>query len=78
MTLAIQKTSTAKNKDYKNILFILFKKSEASYYNQCFKANMNIIKNIWKEIKSAVTIKSVSSYISKSLIANNTTTTNQV
>ena len=60
------------------MLFTLIKKSKTNYYNQYFKANMNTIKNTWKEIKSIITIKNLSSDISKSSSSNGSTITNEV
>ena len=41
----------------------LFRKNKTNSYNQHFKANMNNIKNSWKERKSITNIKNLSSDI---------------
>ena len=51
---------------------------ERDYYNQYLKATMNNIKNTWKEKKSIISIKNLSSDIRKSSSYNGLTTTNKV
>ena len=60
------------------MLSTLLKKSKRNNHNQCFKANMNNIKNSWKGIKSIITVKNTSSDFPKSLSSNGSTVTNQV
>ena len=56
----------------------LFRKNKTNSYNQHFKANMNNIKNSWKERKSITNIKNLSSDIPKVLPSNGFIITNQV
>ena len=60
------------------MLSALLKKCKSNDYNQYFRANMNNIKNTWKEIKSIITIKNLSFDIPKSLYGNGSTITNKV
>ena len=55
-----------------------FRKNKTNSYNQYFKANMNNIKNSWKERKSIRNIKNLSSDIPKVLPSNGFIITNQV
>ena len=43
--------------------YLHFFKKNKNYYNQCFKGNVNNIKNTWKGMRSIVTIKNLSSVI---------------
>ena len=44
-------------KYYINLLSTLMKKRKQNYYERFFKNNLNNIKNIWKGIRSLITIK---------------------
>ena len=59
------------------VFVFFFLKSKSNYYNQYFRANMNNTKNTWKGIKSIITIKNLSSDITKSLSDNGFTITNK-
>ena len=39
------------------------KKSKQAYYDECFERNWNNNKNIWKGIKSLISLKTVSSSV---------------
>ena len=65
-------------KDHTNMLSKLLTKNKTNYYSHYFKANMNNIKNIWKRIKSLITVKNTSSDFRKCLSSNGSTATNQV
>ena len=63
-------------KEYRNLLSTLLKRSKTSYYDQYFDINWNNIKNIWKGIKSILSIKPNSSDIPKILNTNEIVLTN--
>ena len=48
-------------KNYWNLFFTLLKKSKQAYCNKYFQPNWNNIKNIWKGIKSLISLKTVAS-----------------
>ena len=50
-------------KKYRNLLSTLTKKSKQAYYDRYFEKNWNNIKNIWKGIKSPISLKTVASSI---------------
>ena len=73
------------NIEITEICFYTLKKSKSNYYNQYFRANMNNVKNTWKEIIYIyiyiyiyITIQNLSSDIPKSLSYNGSTITNKV
>ena len=49
---------------------------KTNYYNHYFETNWNIIKNIWKGLKSILTIKNISAEIPKILTVDGTTISN--
>ena len=50
-------------KKYRNLLSTLMKKSRQAYYDKYVERNWNNIKNIWKGIKSLISLKSVASNV---------------
>ena len=47
------------------------KKSKQAYYDKYFERNWNNIKNIWKEIKSLISLKTVASNVPTALSLDN-------
>ena len=58
-------------KKYRNLLSTLMKKSKQAYYDRYFERNWNNIKNMWKGIKSLISLKTVASSIPIVLSLNN-------
>ena len=58
-------------KKYKNLLSTLMKKSKQVYYDRYFERNWNNIKNMWKGIKSLISLKTVASSITTVLTLDN-------
>ena len=50
-------------KKYRNLLSTYMKKSKQAYYNKYFETNWDNIKNIWREIKSLISLKTVTSNV---------------
>ena len=50
-------------KKYRNLVSTLMKKSKQAYYDRYFERNWNNVKNMWKGIKSLISVKTVSSSI---------------
>ena len=50
-------------KKYRNLLSTLMNKSKQAYYDKHFERNWNNIKNIWKGIKSLISLKTVASSV---------------
>ena len=64
-------------KKYRNLLSMLMKKSKQAYYDKYFEKNWNNIKNMWKRIKSVISLKTVASNVPTVLsLDNGNTTTN--
>ena len=60
-----------KYKNYRNLLSTLMKKSKQTYYYKHFERNQNNIKNIWKEIQSLISLKTVASHVPTLLSLDN-------
>ena len=60
-------------KDYRNLLSTILKQSKTSYYKHYFEFNWNSIENIWKGIRSIITIKDISADIPKSISVDGAT-----
>ena len=60
------------------MLSTLLKRSKQSYSSKLFESNWNNIKNIWKEIKSLIALKDISTSVPRTLNHNNKTVTNPV
>ena len=60
-----------KYKNYRNLLSTLMKKSKQTYYYKHFERNWNNIKNIWKEIQSLISLKTVASHVPTLLSLDN-------
>ena len=60
-------------KDYRNLLSTILKQSKANYLSHYSESNWNSIKNMWKGIKSIITIKDFSADIPKSLSVDGAT-----
>ena len=58
-------------KKYRNLLSTLMKKSKQAYYDRYFERNWNNIKNMWKWIKSLVSLKTLASSIPTVLSLDN-------
>ena len=58
-------------KKYRYLLSTLMKKSKQAYYDKYFKRNWNNIKNIWKGIKSLISLKAVASSVPTVLSLDN-------
>ena len=58
-------------KKYRNLFSTLTKKSKQAYYDKYFERNWNNIKNIWKGIKSLISLKTVASHVPTVLSLNN-------
>ena len=58
-------------KKYRNLLSTLMKKSKQAYYDKYFERNWSNIKNIWKEIKSLFSLKTVASSVPTVLSLDN-------
>ena len=58
-------------KKYRNLLSTLMKKSKQAYYDRYFEKNWNNIKNMWKWIKSLVSLKTLASSIPTVLSLDN-------
>ena len=56
---------------YRSLLSTLMKKSKQAYYNKYFEKNWNNIKNIWKRIKSLISLKAVASSVPAVLTLHN-------
>ena len=56
---------------YRSLLSTLMKKSKQAYYNKYFEKNWNNIKNIWKRIKSLISLKAVASSVPAVLTHHN-------
>ena len=65
-----------KYKSNRNLLSILLKRSEQSYYKKYFESNLSNSKNTWKGIKSIITMKNVISTVPKTLSHGKNTITN--
>ena len=64
-------------KKYRNLVSTLMKKSKQAYCDKYFERNWNNIKNIWKGIKSLISLKTVASSVPTVLsLGNGDTTTN--
>ena len=48
-------------RNYRNLLTTLMKKSKQAYYNKYFETNWNNIENLWKGIKSLISLKTIAS-----------------
>ena len=57
-------------KIYRNSLSTLLKQSKKCYYNNYFRNNINNIKNIWRGIKSIISLNSKESESSKIVLNN--------
>ena len=57
-------------KIYRNSLLTLLKQSKKCYYNNYFRNNINNIKNIWRGIKSIISLNSKESESSKIVLNN--------
>ena len=53
-----------------------WKEANKNYFSKFFIYNWNNIKNIWKEIKSLITLKDISTSVPRTLNRNNKTVTN--
>ena len=60
-----------KYKIYRNLLSTLMKKSKQAYYDKYFERNWNNINNIWKGIKSLISLKTVASNVPTVLSLDN-------
>ena len=58
-------------KKYRNLVSTLMKKSKQAYYDRYFERNWNNVKNMWKGIKSLISVKTVSSSIPTVLSLDN-------
>ena len=58
-------------KKYRNLLSTLMKKRKQAYYDKYFERNWNNIKNIWKGIKSLISLKTVASSVATVLSLDN-------
>ena len=58
-------------KKYRNLLFILMKKSKQTYDDKYFERNWNNIKNSWKGIKSLISLKTIASTVPTILFLDN-------
>ena len=58
------------------MLSTLLKRSKQSYFSKLFECNWNNIKNTWKEIKSLISLKNISTSVPRTLNHNNKTVTN--
>ena len=58
------------------MLSTLLKRSKQSYFSKLFECNWNNIKNTWKEIKSLISLKDISTSVPRTLNHNNKTVTN--
>ena len=56
-----------KHKKYRNLLSTLFKESEQIYYTKYLESNWNYIRNIWKGIKTIISIKIITITIPHSI-----------
>ena len=54
-------------KNHRNLLSTLLKKSKENYYKKCFESNWNNAKIIWKGIKSIITLKNITSSVSRTI-----------
>ena len=59
------------HKKYRNLLSTLMKKSKQDYCDKCFERNWNNIKNIWKKIKSLISLKTVASNVPTAVSLDN-------
>ena len=57
-------------KTYRNSLSTLLKQSKKCYYNNYFRNNINNIKNIWKGIKSIISLNTKESESPKIILNN--------
>ena len=58
-------------KKYRNLLSTLMKKQKQAYYDKYFERDWSIIKNIWKGIKSLISLKTVASNVPTVLSLDN-------
>ena len=56
-----------KHKKYRNLLSTLFKENEQIYYTKYLESNWNYIRNIWKGIKTIISIKIITITIPHSI-----------
>ena len=62
-------------KPYRNLLSTLMKKSKQIYCTKYFENNSNNIKNTWKEMRTIISIKNITSTVPCSIDFNNRTIT---
>ena len=60
-----------KYKNYRNIIATLMKKSKQNYFTKYFESNIKNLKNIWKGIKSILSLKISASSLCNLLNFNN-------
>ena len=65
-----------KYKNHRNLISTLLKRNKQNYYKKYFGSNLNNSKNIWKGIKSIITMKNVISIVPRTLSHGVNTTTN--
>ena len=58
-------------KKYRHLLSALMKKSKQAYYDRYFEKKLNNIKNMWKGIKTLISLKTVASSIPNVLSLDN-------